>query len=134
MKLVIADPKTGNCFQRELDKAREPQLYGKKIGDAFDGGIAGLEGYKLEITGGSDKDGFPMRPEVHGVRRIQSLLSSGPGVRGLGKGQRKKKTVVGNTVGAHTMQLNTKIIEYGSKTLAELGFTPKPKEKKEEAK
>lgn len=132
MKVVIADSKSGNCFQRELDKAREPQLYGKKVRDEFDGGLVGLEGYTLQITGGSDKDGFPMRPEVNGSRRIQMLVNKGPGVRGLSKGERRKKAVVGNTIGAHVMQLNAKIVKEGSKPLAELGFVPKPKEKKAE--
>jgi len=126
---VIADPKTGNCFQKELDKAKEAQLIGKKIGETFDGGIVGLPGYTLEISGGSDKDGFPMRPEISGTRRVTAFISSGAGIRRVRKGLRRKKTVVGNTVSAQIVQVNTKIKEFGQKPLEELGFVAKQKEK-----
>ena len=129
MKIVIADPKTGNCFQKELDKAKEAQLIGKKIGETFDGGIVGLPGYTLEISGGSDKDGFPMRPEISGTRRVTAFISSGAGIRRVRKGLRRKKTVVGNTVSAQIVQVNTKIKEFGQKPLEELGFVAKQKEK-----
>ena len=126
---MIADPKTGNCFQKELDKAKEAQLIGKKIGETFDGGIVGLPGYTLEISGGSDKDGFPMRPEISGTRRVTAFISSGAGIRRVRKGLRRKKTVVGNTVSAQIVQVNTKIKEFGQKPLEELGFVAKQKEK-----
>lgn len=129
LKIVIADPKTGNCFQKELDKAKEAQLIGKKIGETFDGGIVGLPGYTLEISGGSDKDGFPMRPEISGTRRVTAFISSGAGIRRVRKGLRRKKTVVGNTVSAQIVQVNTKIKEFGQKPLEELGFVAKQKEK-----
>ncbi|MEW5955407.1 MAG: 30S ribosomal protein S6e [Candidatus Micrarchaeota archaeon] len=134
MKVVIADPKTGNCFQKELEKAKEAQLVGKKIGEAFEGGIIGLPGYSLEITGGSDKDGFPMRPEIAGSRRVSAFISSGAGIRRVRKGLRRKRTVVGNTVSAQIVQVNAKIKEFGQKPLEELGFAAKPKEKKAEEK
>jgi len=129
LKIVIADPKTGNCFQKELDKAKEAQLIGKKIGETFDGGIVGLPGYTLEISGGSDKDGFPMRPEISGTRRVTAFISRGAGIRRVRKGLRRKKTVVGNTVSAQIVQVNTKIKEFGQKPLEELGFAAKQKEK-----
>ena len=43
----------------EVDDAK--QLNGLKIGEEFDGQIAGLDGYTLKITGGSDKNGFAMK-------------------------------------------------------------------------
>ncbi|NYZ74955.1 30S ribosomal protein S6e [Candidatus Micrarchaeota archaeon] len=134
MKVVIADPKTGNCFQKEVEKTKEAQLVGKKVGEAFEGGIAGLPGYTLEITGGSDKDGFPMRPEITGSRRVSAFISSGAGMRRVRKGLRRRRTVVGNTVAASIVQVNAKIKEYGQKPLEELGFVAKPKEKKAEEK
>ena len=134
MKVVIADPKSGNCFQKEVEKTKEAQLVGKKVGDAFEGGIAGLPGYTLEITGGSDKDGFPMRPEIAGSRRVSAFISSGAGMRRVRKGLRRKHTVVGNTISASIVQVNAKIKEFGQKPLEELGFVAKPKEKTEEKK
>ena len=53
------------------------QLLGKKIGDVVDGIFVGSgetpSGYKLEITGGSDKTGTPMRRDLEGGNR-QSIL------------------------------------------------------------
>lgn len=130
MKVVINDVKTGQSFQRELDKAKEGQLLGKKLGETMEGGLVGLEGYTLVIRGGSSKDGVPMRSDVHGQRRVSALLSGGTGVRGLKRGQRVKKAVFGSTISADIVQLNTMIKEYGAKKLEELGFVPKPKEAK----
>ncbi|MFB6147956.1 MAG: S6e family ribosomal protein, partial [Candidatus Nanohaloarchaea archaeon] len=62
----------GETFQTEVDDAS--RLVGKSIGDEFEGGIIGLDGYTLEITGGSDRDGFPMRETVDGSARRKLLL------------------------------------------------------------
>jgi len=134
MRVVINDVKSGASFQREVPKEREGVFYGKKIGDVFDGGVVGLDGYKLQIRGGSNKDGVPMRGDVSGQKRVEAVLSSPPGVQGLRHGQRLKKSVAGNTVSLETAQLNAVIKEHGSKTLSELGFEAKKKEKKEEKK
>lgn len=130
MKIVINDPKTGKSYQKELDKSKQQLLLGKKIGDSLEGGIVGLEGYALQITGGSNKDGFPMKKEIAGQRRVRAYLGSGPGVRGLRKGEKRKKSVVGNTVSLDIVQVNTKISSFGTKSLEELGFILTPKEKK----
>lgn len=130
LKLVISDPKTGKSYQRELDKEKEAQLYGRKLRDGVEGGLVGLGGYQLQVTGGSDKDGFPMNASVPGTRRYSVLLSGGAGVRGLKHGQRAKRPVRGSTVGADTAQVNLKITNYGDKPLEELGFVVKPKEAK----
>ncbi|MFA5077629.1 MAG: 30S ribosomal protein S6e [Candidatus Micrarchaeia archaeon] len=131
MKAVISDPKTGKSYQSELDKGRETALAGKKIGEKVDGGSIGLAGYSLEVRGGSDTSGFPMRKDISGTRKIAAILSGGTGYRPHMKGVRKKKTVRGNTISADTVQVNLKILEYGSAKLEEL-FPPK--EKKEEKK
>ena len=130
MKVVINDSKTGNTYQRELEAGKKAQLTGKKISDVVDGALVGLLGYELKITGGSDTDGAPMRFDVPGVRRLQVVLSRGPGVKHLKRGSKLKKRVTGNVVSDRTAQLNTKIEKYGEKPLADLGFVPKPKEEK----
>jgi small subunit ribosomal protein S6e len=128
MKIVIGDAKTGASWQRELEKSQEAQLYGRRVGEAFDGGIVGLEGYSLKITGGSDRDGTPMRGEIKGPARTKALLSEPPGVRSLRKGEKRRKLVRGNTVSADVVQINAVISNYGSKGLEELGFASKAKE------
>ncbi|XRO74813.1 30S ribosomal protein S6e [Methanocaldococcus sp. 28A] len=116
-KFVVADPKTGRCYQIEADNT---SLVGKKIGETFDGKILGLEGYKLQITGGTDSSGFPMRPDIHGSRKVRVLLSAPPGFRPKRKGERRRKTVRGNTIAPDIVQINVKVVEYGAKSIPEL--------------
>ncbi len=120
MKLVISIPKTGRAFQKEIGDEEARMFYGLKIGDTVDLSPLGLKGYKAKITGGTDKDGFPMRPDVHGTGRKKVLLSGGPGVRGLKKGERVRKTVRGNTVAEDIEQLNLVIVEEGETPIEEL--------------
>jgi len=91
-----------------------------KIGDEFDAGIIDLPAYKLKITGGSDKDGFPMRKGVEGSGRKRLLLSGGVGYRPKEKGVRKRKTVRGEVICEEIAQLNCMIVKYGKKPIEEL--------------
>lgn len=108
----------GKTFQTEIEDTSP--LVGKKIGDEVEGGIIGLEGYTLEITGGSDRDGFPMRKSVEGPGRRKMLLEEGAGIEEEEKGMRRRKTVRGNTVSDDIQQLNTRVAEKGEKGLEEL--------------
>ena len=130
MKLVVSDPKTGRTYQAEIAKDKESALIGLKIGDAVDGGAVGAPGYKLMITGGSDKDGFPMRKDVKGSRRKHLLISSGTGMIPKSEGERRKKAVRGSVISDQIMQVNSKIVEYGEKKLEEIFPAVKKEEKK----
>jgi len=129
-KFVISEPETKKSFQLEVDQSRASGLFGKKIGDEFSGDVIGLAGYSLKITGGTDRDGFPMHPSVKGPGRKRVLLSAPPGFHPKIKGQRKRKTVRGNTLSEDITQVNVKVIKKGEKPLEEL-VPMKPKEKKE---
>ncbi|MEM3361959.1 MAG: 30S ribosomal protein S6e [Candidatus Anstonellaceae archaeon] len=129
MKLVISDPKTGKSYQLELKKEAD-YFIGKKIGQQIDGSFIGLAGYNLEIRGGSDFAGFPMRDDLEGSQRKSLLLSAGPGYRRKEKGVRKRKTVVGNTISPDIVQVNCVIKSYGPKPIEELIPTTKKEEKK----
>jgi small subunit ribosomal protein S6e len=129
MKLVVSDPKTGKTYQTEIAKDKESALIGLKIGDTFDGGAVGAAGYKLMLTGGSDKEGFPMRKDMKGSRRKQILISSGIGIRQMSEGARRKKAVRGSVISDQIMQVNSKAVEYGEKKLEEI-FPPTKKEEK----
>jgi small subunit ribosomal protein S6e len=131
-KLVISEPETKKSFQLEVDQDKAA-FVGKKIGDEFSGDTIGLAGYSLKITGGTDKDGFPMHPNVEGMGKRKILLSCKPCFHPKLKGQRKRKTVRGNTISDSIVQINVKVIKKGQKPLEEL-IPTKPKEKKEEAK
>ncbi len=139
-KIVISEPKSRKAWQIEKDV---PSLIGKKIGDKFDGSLIGLTGFTLQITGGSDKDGFPMRPDLEGAVRKKALLTRGIGFRGFKKikkkkykrkGMRKRKYIRGNTISENIIQVNCKVLEGEGNIPMILGIKPKEEEKKEEEK
>jgi len=137
-KIVVSEPKSRKAWQIEKDA---PSLIGKKIGDKFDGSLIGLSGFTLQITGGSDKDGFPMRPDLEGSIRKKALLTRGIGFKGFKKikkkrykrkGMRKRKYIRGNMVSEDIAQVNCKVLEGEGDIPTILGIKPK-EEKKEEA-
>ena len=116
-KLTINDCKTGKSY----NKIVETDIFkGKKIREKISGDSFGLKGYELEIRGGSDKSGFPMRPDMAGKLKKKALLSGGVGVTIPRKGARIRKTVKGNEISNDTVQINLKIIKYGAKKIDEL--------------
>lgn len=117
-KLVISEGEKSH--QVEVESADSKKLIGLTIGEEFDASLVGLAGYKLKITGGSDKNGFPMKKDVDGPRRIRSLLSGGTGFNQKRDGQRRRKTVRGNTVSDDIVQINTIVTQKGDKDIAEI--------------
>lgn len=133
-KLTINDTKTGKSYNKVLDTDvfKRKKLHEKILGDTL-----GLKGYELEITGGSDTSGFPMRPDIEGVGKKKALLTSGVGVTISRGGNRMRKTVRGNEVSLDIAQVNLKIVKHGDKKLEELFGVKeeaKPEEKQEAAK
>lgn len=119
-KLVINDPATGKSFNFEVTGHHAQNFLGKKIGDQVDGINANLPGYKLQITGGSDKAGFPMRGDFEGTQRRSLLLTEGIGYHPTDyNGKRKRMSVRGNRVSAEIVQVNLKVAKAGSKPVAE---------------
>jgi small subunit ribosomal protein S6e len=116
-KFVINGTKSGKTYQKALE---DDTLIGKKIGDVVPGDFLGMEGYELEIRGGSDFAGFPLRKDVEGPVRRKALLGSGVGVKVGRAGIKLRKTVCGNAITAKTAQINFKVIKYGHKPLDEL--------------
>jgi small subunit ribosomal protein S6e len=128
-KICINEPKARKSWQVEKEV---PSLIGQKIGDKFDGSVLGLNGFTLQITGGSDKEGFPMRYDLTGTARKKALMAKGPGFRPTTEGIKRRKYVRGNMISTDTMQVNCKIVEGEGNIATILGI--QPKEKKEEAK
>jgi len=87
--------------------------------------VVKMSGHKLKITGGSDKDGFPMRPNIHGGVRVGAILSEGVGFHPSQKGERQRKTLRGNVITEDIVQINVQ--DTGKPEKAE-----KPKGKKKE--
>ena len=119
-RAVINDTKDGMSYQTPVSGHHANSLIGKKIGDVVDGIFVGLPGFKLEITGGSDKDGFPMRKDLPGPRRKKLLMTRGIGFRDKKGGIRRRKNVRGNTIAPDTLQINMKITQHGMKPASEL--------------
>ena len=122
-KIVLADPKTGKTYKLELKEEKAKILKGKNIGDEVDGTLIGLSGYKVVITGGSDKCGFPMKKGVHGIGREKVLMKEGVGYNPK-ESLRKRKRVHSGTITEDIVQVNAKVTEYGKKALDELIGTP----------
>jgi small subunit ribosomal protein S6e len=127
-KVVVSDPETGRSYQLEAREPEARRLVGLSIGDKFDGAIIGLPGYELQITGGTDADGFPMRPDITGPGRTSVLLASGPGFKPRRKGERRRKRVRGRVISDAIVQVNTKIVKKGEKHIEEL-VAPPPEKK-----
>jgi len=110
-KIIISDPETGTSKVVELEETRAVPLIGRKIGEVIDGSVVDLPGHKAQIIGGSDKDGFPMRRNVHGGVRRRVILSGGVGFNPQDDGERRRKTVRGNVITDEIVQINMKIVE-----------------------
>ncbi len=110
-KIIVSDPETGKSQAIEVEDAQAVPFIGRKLGEVIDGAALKLSGYKLKITGGSDKDGFPMRPNIHGGIRIGAILSEGVGFHPTEDGERKRKTLRGNVITDAIVQINMKIVE-----------------------
>jgi small subunit ribosomal protein S6e len=117
VRVVVSNPETGNSYQLEADVN---DFGGTAIGDEVEGGVVGLDGYKLEVTGGSDNTGRPMRGDVEGQAIDEILIDGGTGFNPTRDGERRRVSVRGGEVGDATVQLNTKILEQGDSDLQDL--------------
>ena len=131
-KIVISDPNTGKTYQKEVKDDDARKFIGLKIGDKLKGDFLELGNVELEVTGGSDYCGFPMRKDVFGSGRKKILAVGGVGIRNREKGIKKRKTVCGNTIHAKISQINVKVL--GGKPIKVKEEKPKAEKKVEEKK
>ena len=124
-RVVISDPDNGRAYQVEAKDAAASKFLGLKIGDTIDGEAVGMPGYGLKITGGSDREGFPLRRDLPGSQRKKILVAGGIGYHSSERGCRRRKTVHGRDISADVGQINTKIVGRGVKPVEELlGIAP----------
>ena len=119
-QLNIGNPKTGKSHKTIIEGAKASTLIGKRMSEEVDGGQIGFPGYLFKITGGSDKDGFPMRTNLEGPIRKRILSTRGPGFKIGKQGAKKRKLVRGNTISDDIYQINMKIVQMGKKKIDEL--------------
>jgi len=129
MRIVISES-SGKSYQLELPKDKEANVVGKKVGDELEGNLIGAAGYTLELRGGSDGSGFPMRKEVHGSAKKMILISDGVGFHAGRNGERRRKYVRGNTYSAEIVQINVVVKKPGATGLDQLFPKAEKKENK----
>ena len=129
-KLVISDINGKSITQELKDRTAQP-LLGSKIGDIIDSSVIGVSGGRMKITGGSDKSGAPMRPDVHGGVKKYVLLSRGIGMKNTRKGNRIRKLVRGKMVTEEIYQLNCLLVEGVLPVKAEVSDNKEPAKNKE---
>ena len=130
MRIVISDPANGKSYQAEVSKDQETHIIGKRISERIDGGIVGAAGYSLELTGGSDDSGFPMRMDIPGSKKIRVLVTEGVGFHTKRKGERRRRMFRGNNYSADTVQVNAKVISAGQTPLDQIFVKSEKKEEK----
>uniref|UniRef100_A0A7S3FZ54 40S ribosomal protein S6 n=1 Tax=Palpitomonas bilix TaxID=652834 RepID=A0A7S3FZ54_9EUKA len=131
MKLNLANPSTG--LQKVLECDDEKVLrnfYDKRISQEIDGGVIGDEfkGYVFRISGGNDKQGFPMKQGVLSDHRVRLLLGDGMSCfRVRRKGSRRRKSVRGCIVSHDLSILNLVVVKKGEGEVAGLTDSMKPR-------
>jgi small subunit ribosomal protein S6e len=103
LKLVIADGATSYALTTK--EAQAAGFLGKRLGETIGGELIGLPQYTLTITGGTDKNGFPMRADLTGPRQQRILTGDSPGFHPKKKGMRDRRTFRGNTISEETAQV-----------------------------
>ena len=120
-QVVVGDPESGEAHEFEIDGQDANRFMGREIGEEVDGGAVGLDGYTVEITGGSDAAGRPLRSDVAGPN-LQSVLVSerSTGYRPDRDGERRRVTVRGREIGDEVVQINAAIAERGDRSVEAL--------------
>ena len=117
-QLIVSDPKSKTSKAASLEGTKAQALVGKSIGEEVDGKLLGLGNVKLRITGGTDKDGVPMRFDIQGAARKRALLTAGVGYRPSDEGERQRKLIRGRVISEETLQINSVIVS-GAEASAE---------------
>ncbi|ODV94858.1 hypothetical protein PACTADRAFT_50710 [Pachysolen tannophilus NRRL Y-2460] len=131
MKLNIAYPSNGTQKSVEIDDEHKLRIfYEKRMGQEVEGDSVGDEfkGYIFRITGGNDKQGFPMKQGVMLPTRVKLLLAKGHSCyRPRRTGERKRKSVRGCIVGPDLAVLSLVVIKQGEQEIPGLTDTSVPK-------
>ena len=112
-QLIVSDPKSKTSKAASLEGTKAQALVGKSIGEEVDGKLLGVGNVKLRITGGTDKDGVPMRFDIQGAARKRAILSGGVGFKPADSGERQRKLLRGRVISEETLQINSVIVSGG---------------------
>jgi len=131
MKLNISFPATGCQKTVEIDdETKLRYLYDKRISHEIEGDSIddAYKGYIFRISGGNDKQGFPMKQGVLRADRVKLLLGKGHSCfRERRAGARKKKSVRGCIVGPDLAVVSLVIVSKGEAEIPGLTDEVKPR-------
>jgi len=127
----VAYPATGSqkCFEID-DDLKLRHFYEKRMAQETEADSLGDEwkGYIVRITGGNDKQGFPMKQGVLTAVRARLLLRKGLSCyRPRRKGDRKRKSVRGCIVDSNLSVLNLIIVKKGEQEIPGLTDKTQPR-------
>lgn len=119
--VVLGDPDSGQAYQLEAEGQDANRFMGKSIGDGVDGGALGLDGYTLEITGGSDETGRPLHEGIAGSKLTEVMMhETATGYRQRRDGERRRITVRGREIADDVSQINVTVAAAGDAPIADL--------------
>merc|ERR1712217_351742 len=124
MKFNVADPHTGaqKLFDVDDDK-RLRFVLDKRISHEVNGAIFGdqFQDYTFKITGGIDKQGFPMKQGILVPDRVRLLLNEDSGCFTMKKkGDRKRRSVRGCIVSREISVVNLIVAKRGKEPIPDL--------------
>jgi small subunit ribosomal protein S6e len=131
MKLNISYPANGTQKLIEIEDERRLRVFmERRMGQEVPGDSVGDEfkGYVFKITGGNDKQGFPMKQGVMHPTRVRLLLADGHSCyRPRRTGERKRKSVRGCIVGMDLSVLALSIVKQGDSEIEGITDKVEPK-------
>ena len=131
MKLNISFPANGSQKLVEIDDDRRLRVFmDRRMGQEVPGDSVGPEfkGYVFKITGGNDKQGFPMKQGVMHPTRVRLLLADGHSCyRPRRTGERKRKSVRGCIVAQDLSVLALAVVKQGDEDVPGLTDRVEPK-------
>jgi len=131
MKFNISYGVTGQqkCIDIDDDK-KIHHFYDKRLGNEIEGSVLGdtYKGYVFKITGGNDKDGFPMKQGVMSNRRVRLLMSEGHSCyKPRRTGERKRKSIRGCILGPDLAVVALTVVQKGDQDLPGLTDAERPR-------
>jgi len=131
MKINLSYPATGCQKLIEIDDENKLRaFYDKRMSTEVEGEYLGpdFSGYIFKISGGNDKQGFPMKQGVLTNQRVRLLLAKGHSCyRPRRNGERKRKSVRGCIVSSELSVLNLVVVKKGEKEVPGLTDQVKPR-------
>lgn len=131
MKLNISYPNNGSQKLIEIEDERKLRVFmDRRMGAEVPGDSVGDEfkGYVFRITGGNDKQGFPMKQGVMHPTRVRLLLADGHSCyRPRRTGERKRKSVRGCIVAMDLSVLALSVVKKGDDEIPGLTDRVEPK-------